>query len=612
MMYSTYTKIDLPEYARTWGDFMAERTVETDVLVIGGGGAGFRAAIGAREKGVRAALLSKGPLARCGASPMAGADFTLDGKSLSALGQPGAPEDSEEKVFNDIVTQGFFLNNQKLVEQYIRQAPARLKEMLDWGLNIMLSEERAVFTSGLGLMDVLLKQARKVGVELLEDVMLIDLVVQEGMVAGALALDIRKGEFIRIRTQAVVMATGGWHKAFWPNTGMRDLSGEGMVIAHRAGADLGNMEFITCCCNVLLEPPMWRGSLATYIIGMLAGHKLTNRHGEAFLDAYDPYTVSVGTSTEWNKSFVSYATAREVRAGRGFPNGGIHFSRGDVPWENYELYCSVMFPNWKYKAIDLTELGRRFKENEPIEVGAVVEYFDGGIIVDESFATAVPGLFAAGECTLGLFGANRVFSAITEMLVHGADAGRNAAEYARRARVPAPKAEALAQKQRKAEQPLARKDGLPPAPVRRRVQEMARKYLGPIRTGRELMTFLKEVRRVKQEELPHLTTTTDGRSYNKEWLDALELEHILDLLEFATASALQRTESRGVHFREDHPDTDSDNWLKESVVKRTETGFELTTRPVTATSITPPSDTAPYLDMIKRMMESHSEIGGHH
>ena len=465
---------------------MTERVIETDVLVVGGGGAGFRAAIGARESGASAALLSKGPLARCGASPMAGADFTLDGRSLSQLGFTGAPDDSEEKVFNDILTQGFFLNTQKLVEQYLRQAPHRLQELIGWGLKIVHSEERAIFTSGLGLMDVLLKRARKLGVVLLEDAMLIDLVVQRGMVTGALALDVRSGEFFQIAARAVVMATGGWHKAFWPNTGMRDLSGEGMVIAHRAGAELGNMEFITFCCNVLLEPPNARGSLATYIIGMLAGHELTNNRGEAFLDAYDPYTVSVGTSMEWNKSFVSHATAKEVREGRGFPRGGIHFRRGDVPWEKYALYCAGLFPKWKYKSLDMTEVGRRFEENEPLEVGAVVEYFDGGIVVDESFATGVPGLFAAGECTLGLFGANRVFSAITEMLVQGADAGRNAAEYSRQSDAPVPDPESLAEKQRSAEQPLGRKEGLRPAPLRRRVQEMAQRHLGPIRSGEEI------------------------------------------------------------------------------------------------------------------------------
>jgi len=127
---------------------MTAQFLETDVLIVGGGGAGFRAAIGAREKGAKAMLLSKGPLARCGATPMAGADFTLDGRSLKELGHNGDPNDSYEKVFNDIVTQGFYLNNQKLVDQYIRTAPQCLEELIKWGINITFSEERAIFTSG--------------------------------------------------------------------------------------------------------------------------------------------------------------------------------------------------------------------------------------------------------------------------------------------------------------------------------------------------------------------------------------------------------------------------------------------------------------------------------
>ena len=301
---------------------MAERVIGTDVLVIGGGGAGFRAAIGARDAGAKALLVSKGPLARCGATPMAGADFTLDGKSLHGLGFPGAPADTYEKFFNDIVTQGYYLNNQKLVEQYIRTAPARLKELLEWGVKVTFSEERAIFTSGIGLMDALLRRAKAVGVEMLEDTMLLDLATEDGRTIGALGLDIRTGEFIHFQTKAVVMATGGWHKAFWPNTGMRDLSGEGIAMAHRVGADIGNMEFITFCCNVLFSPPVWRGSIATYIMGLLCGGELKNSAGEAFLEKYDPYTVEKGTTMEWNKGFISFATMKEVREGKGSPNGG--------------------------------------------------------------------------------------------------------------------------------------------------------------------------------------------------------------------------------------------------------------------------------------------------
>lgn len=591
---------------------MAERSIETDVLVVGGGGAGFRAVIGAREAGVKALLLSKGPLARCGATPMAGADFTLDGRSLSQLGFPGEPRDSPEKFFNDIVAQGFYLNNQKLVEQYIQNAPARLKELLDWGVKPHASEERAIFTTGIGIIDALRRHAGDVGVEFLEDTMLLDLVLQEGKIGGALGLDIRTGEFIHFRAKAVVMATGGWHKAFWPNTGMRDLSGEGMAMAHRAGAELGNTEFVTFCCNIILSPPVWRGSLATYILGNRCSLELTNRVGEPFLKKYDPFVVETGTTMEWNKCFVSFATMREVREGKGSPNGGVYMRRGQVPWETVERIATARFPNWKYKALDLSELGKMFKDNEPVEVGAVVEYFDGGIVIDERFETGVEGLYAAGECTLGPFGANRVCSAITEMLVHGADAGRNAGEYARKNRMRKLDARAFRPLQEEVERPLTRQSRLKPAPVRRRVQEMAHKSLGPIRKEEELSGFIASLDSVLKDELPNLATTSKSRTYNKEWLDAIELKNMVHLLKTSAVSALHRTESRGVHYREDFPYTDNDNWLRENIVQFDAAAMKVSRRPVTVTSLTPPKGKVPFLDMMKRMMQSRSDIGGHH
>lgn len=591
---------------------MAERYIETDVLIVGGGGAGVRAAIGAREMGTKALLLSKGPFARCGASPMAGADFTLDGKNLNKLGFPGAPEDSYEKFFNDIVTQGFYLNNQKLVDQYVRSAPARLKELLDWGIKIFFSEERAVFTSGIALMDVLFQKARAVGVDMLEDTMLLDLITHEGKIVGGLGVDIRTGEFIRIKSKAVVIATGGWHRAFWPNTGMRDLSGEGIAMSHRAGADIGNMEFVTFCCNVLFSPPIWRGSIATYIMGLLCGGELTNSKGETFLGKYDPFTVEKGTTMEWNKSFLSFASMKEVREGKGSHNGGVYYGVGKIPWETYEKIALSMFPNWKYKAMDLSELAKMLKNREPVEVGPAVEYFDGGIVINEKFETTVEGLYAAGECTLGPFGANRVCSAITEMLVHGNDAGQNAGKYTQRVKESPLDTRALKALEEKAELPLVRHGGLQPAQVMRRIQKMAHEHLGPIRDPKELATFIQFLNRTKQDELPNLATSSKSRVYNKEWIDALELGNIIHLLEAAAQSALFRTESRGVHYREDSPQTDNDNWLKEIIIHYQEGSFNLSWRPITVTSITPPGGKMPYLDMLKKMMASRSDIGGHH
>jgi len=590
---------------------MTEKEVKTDVLIVGGGGAGFRAAIGARQKGADVLLLSKGPLGRCGAAPMAGAYYTLDGKSLRKLGFYGEPLDSQQTFFDDIVKQGFYLNNQKLLEQYVRTAPDRLQELLDWGVVVVRSEERAIFTSGIGMMDALLGQAKKVGVRTLEDVMLLDLITHDGQVTGALGIDIRSGDFLHFRAKAVVIATGGWHKAYWPNTGMRDLSGEGIAMAHRAGADLGNMEFITFCCNVLLGPPHALGSIASYIFSLRCAGELNNELGENFLDQYDPSTVHIGTHMEWNKCFVSLATMMEVRAGKGSPKGGIYYGRGDMPWQEWERLVKVSFPNWKYKHIDLAQVVARIRDGKGIEVGAAVEYFDGGIIIDEKFQTAVAGLFAAGECTLGPFGANRVCAATTEMLVHGAEAGENAGDYALSDRVPPAKATEFKDLEEKACLPLSRKEGAKIAPVRRRVQEMAHRRLGPIRNESELSEFLDFLKDIKSNELPNLATTSKSRRYNKEWIDALEFSNTLHLLETATRSALFRTESRGVHYREDYPHTDNDNWLQESVA-RLNGEIEISTRPISVTSSSPPSGAKPYLEMLKDLMEAHSEVGGHH
>jgi succinate dehydrogenase/fumarate reductase flavoprotein subunit len=591
---------------------MAERNIQTDVLVVGGGGAGFRAAIGAREAGVRALMLSKGPFARCGATPMAGADFTLDGRSLNKLGFPGAPDDTEEKFFNDMVTQGYYLNNQKLVEQYIRKAPERLKELFDWGLKVLFSEERAIFTSGLGLMDALLKQAKAAGVDLLEDTMLLDLVADEGKIVGGLGFDVRSGEFIRIEAKAVVMATGGWHKAFWPNTGMRDLSGEGIAMAHRIGAAIGNMEFITFCCNVLLFPPVWRGSIATYITGLLCGGELTNSLGEKFLEKYDPYVVDKGTSMEWNKGFISYATAKEVRQGNGSPHEGVFYGLGKVPWESFERNAAPIFPKWKYKAMDLSKMAETLKGGGTVEVGPAVEYFDGGIVVNEKFETNVPGLYAAGECTLGPFGANRVCSAITEMLVHGADAGQNAGAYAKTIRALPRPAEAFKSLEEEARIPLLKKEGFGISAVRRRVQETAHKRLGPIRNEKELTEFIDFLDKVQKDELPNLATLSKSRVYNKEWMDALELKNMVHLLKAAALSARNRTESRGVHFREDYPFSDNDCWLEESRVSLGKGSWKVGRVPAVVTALTPPKGKIPFLEMMKKMMQSRSNIGGHH
>jgi succinate dehydrogenase / fumarate reductase flavoprotein subunit len=233
-------------------------------------------------------------------------------------------------------------------------------------------------------------------------------------------------------------------------------------------------------------------------------------------------------------------------------------------------------------------------------------------VVNDRFETDVAGLYAAGECTLGPFGANRVCSAITEMLVHGADAGTHAAAFAAGVAGHDLDASALAGMEAEAAAPLERGEGLNPAKERRVLQERAHEQLGPIRTGDELVDFLSFLETVKRDQLPALGTASDSRAYNKHWFDALEMKNLVLLLEAATRSAIARTESRGTHFREDYPDTDNDSWMLESITRLEDGGLTVDHRPVDPAGHTPPTGVVPYEEMLKQMMASHSDIGGGH
>jgi succinate dehydrogenase / fumarate reductase flavoprotein subunit len=198
------------------------------------------------------------------------------------------------------------------------------------------------------------------------------------------------------------------------------------------------------------------------------------------------------------------------------------------------------------------------------------------------------------------------------MLVHGRDAGENAAKYAKEKTTPLPNDDEFSAIKETAEKPLHAKGGKNPAKLRREVQEAAQRYLGPIRTEEELKKFITFLEGVKKDDLFDISTTSKSRLYNKEWIDALELPNIVHLLEAAAKSALARTESRGVHFREDFPEVNNDEWLAESIVHYKAGNLEVTKRPVTVTSMTPPKGKIPYLEMMKQMMEAHSDTGGKH
>jgi succinate dehydrogenase/fumarate reductase flavoprotein subunit len=587
-------------------------TIQTDVLVAGSGGAGLRAAVGALEKGAKVLLASKGRLARSGASPMAGADLTCHGRGMRAVGFFGEPRDSEEKFLSDIVHQGSFLNNQRLTELYVKDGPERMREMLDWGMKVNFTDERAVFTPGPSIVDAVYRQARKLGVKTLEDVALLDLYKRDGRVIGALALNFKSGTFYRIQAKAVVLATGGWHKAFEVVTGSRELTGDGTAMAIRAGAELVDMEFITFACNTLFWPRAYRGSILLYVLGLVVGGELENSLGERIFEKYDPWMIAYANKTEWNKSIISIITACEIRDDRALLHGGVRFVPGEMGFEAFNQKAEAYCKDWIFHDGDFSGVRESLRRGEGAEVGPGAEYFEGGIAVNETYETSLPGLYAAGECAGSVFGANRVAAATMEMLTTGARAGWSAAKFAISSNEVEVNQSQEAELIEKALAPLIRKRGENVIKARKELQRQSQLKMGPVRAKKEILDYISFLENMKRDVVPKLGVQHDSLAYNKEWIESLDLINMVDTMKVCSRAALEREESRGVHYREDFPDVDNDTWLKQILASVKDDELVLRKRPVDTSLLDPPSGKSPYMEFIQRMMAAHTDVGGHH
>lgn len=578
----------------------------TDVLVIGSGGAGLRAAVESCDQGASTTLISNGALGKSGATMIAGADVTLDGAGAAKIGLPGNEEDSKEKFFHDIVIQGYHLNNQKLVEAYVRDAPLRTKELIDWGIRYVWDGKRALLTQGVELNRVLVDQVRKRGITITNDVYMTDLLTQGNTVVGAVGADINRGEIKAFRAKSVVIATGGWQRAYSFTSAPGGMTGAMHVAALRAGADLVNMEMVTFCPNVILWPPALRGDIFPYILIEMFGD-LLEKHGRPFLrDEYDPLIYKIATTTEWNKLIFSMAATKVVLRGDGSPRGGTYYSIKTVPL-NIVDEAEKLYPGWKWLRTDFSNLMDSLSAGNAVEVAPAAHYMEGGILVDEHAATTLKGLYSAGECSGGLFGANRVASAITQILVQGAIAGKSASDFSKTAKMKEPDKKQLDEIQSRLLSPFTRKTGVRPVGLKKRVRKIADDHLWVIRNGDGLKKAISELEAILSNELPNLSIQTAARAYNKEWIDAIEIESTAQVLLASARSALFRTESRGVHNRSDYPLTNDDRWLREVIMRKVKGKFTLSTRPVTITKLKPPKGKFGFEEGILRAVKNLGE-----
>jgi succinate dehydrogenase/fumarate reductase flavoprotein subunit len=567
------------------------------VLVVGSEGAGARAAIEASKYTDDVMIVTKGKFGQSGATLTAGADIDVDSASVKRLfDMPGDDRDSPDIFMEDIIKEGKYLNNQSLVEVHVQDAPARVKELVDWGMGITFllhapghTYPRGVYTSGKEMVKALKGEVlRRKTIKVMEHTMVTDLLSREGEVVGVLALDLFRGEFFPIQARAIVLATGGGMQVFPVQTAPEELTGDGQAMAWRAGAHLVDMEMTQFLPCVFISPPMWKGLAFPFMLGPMGGLDtwLLNKYGNRYMKDWDPERMERTT-----RDVLSRALATEVIKGRGSPNGGTWLSLAHLPYNiiDYlaEWYAKpYLKPDWKYKAFDFRELMEDVKKGYAIEVGVASHFFMGGIQINPCCETTLPGLYAAGEVAGGTHGANRLSgNACTSIVVQGAIAGRVAAERAKKGRVPEPDPVQVKQMAEQWEGPLHNEGGPRPFEVKKHIQQTAWKNAGVMRSGALLQEALQEARRLKDEDLPRLSCGAREREYNREWIEAIQAWNTTFLLEAISSCALLREESRGAHNRIDFPTIDNNRWLQNIHIRNAGGAQETYLTPVVKTKV---------------------------
>nr|AHN97958.1 succinate dehydrogenase flavoprotein subunit [uncultured bacterium lac160] len=562
------------------------QTFDHDVLVIGAGGAGLRAAIAASAAGVSVGLICK----------------SLLGKAHTVMAEGGIAaslanvdnRDNWQVHFADTMRGGQYVNNWRMAELHAREAPDRVRELEEWGALFDRTADGRILQrnfgghkyprlahvgdrTGLEMIRTLQDHSIHTGIDVHMECTVLRIFTDGDRVAGALGYDRERGRFRLFQARAIVLATGGIGRAYAITSNSWEYTGDGHALAYQAGAALQDMEFVQFHPTGMIWPPSVRGILVTEGVRGEGG-VLRNRHGRRFMfdDIPDNYRSQTAETEEegWRytqgdksarrppelltRDHVARCILREVREGRGSPHGGVFL---DISWIKEKLpdasqhiirKLPSMYHQFKQLAdIDIT--------TTPMEVGPTTHYIMGGIRVDgDTQGTTVPGLFAAGECAAGLHGANRLGgNSLSDLLVFGKRAGEFAAAFAKTkgpATVDPAQVEDTA---RCALEPFERGaagDGQGPYQLQQQLQTMMQDLVGIVRTEAEMREALGGIARLGEQA--RRVGVVGNREYNPGWHTALDLENLLIVSEAVTRAALERRESRGGHFREDHPEKD--------------------------------------------------------
>lgn len=567
---------------------------EHDVLVIGAGGAGLRAAVEASAMGVRVAVLSKSLLGKAHT-------VMAEGGIAAAMGNVD-DRDNWRVHFADTMRGGQYLNNPRMAELHAREAPDRVRELEAWGALFDRTKDGRILQrnfgghkyprlahvgdrTGLEMIRTLQDHGIHRGIDFHMEHTVLTLLKDGARIAGAFAYDRERGRFKVFRAKAVVLATGGVGRAFKITSNSWEYTGDGHALAYRAGATLLDMEFVQFHPTGMVWPPSVRGILVTEGVRGEGG-VLKNKEGRRFMfdDIPDNYEAQTADNEEegWRytqgdknarrppelltRDHVARCIMREVREGRGSPHGGVFL---DIAWikqyiPNSAEHIKKKLPSMYHQFKQLADLDIT---TTPMEVGPTTHYMMGGVRVDaETQMSDVPGLFAAGECAAGLHGANRLGgNSLSDLLVFGKRAGEHAALFAKSNAMPAADSSQVDAAAREALAPFEREAGENPYDIQHALQEHMQNLVGIVRVEDEMRHALDTIAQLRATA-GHVAVR-GNREYNPGWHTALDLDNLLTVSEAITRAALLRKESRGAHFRDDYPNKDPE-WAKYNIAVR--------------------------------------------